>query len=84
MVLPNIKSAPPAIPFDTLVTGLPPATPTAALAVSSLAEEASVNHQESGSGFLKGGERDLRVTQGGEIGRGEVKDGKYILEVKYM
>ena len=30
----------------------------------------------SGSGFLKGGTRVLRVTQGGEIGRGEVKDEK--------
>ena len=51
-------------------------TPTAALAVSSLAEEASVNRLGSGSGFLKGGERVLRVTQDGEIGRGEVKDEK--------
>ena len=54
----------------------PSATPTAALAVSSLAEEASVNRLGSGSGFLKGGTRVLRVTQGGEIGRGEVKDEK--------
>ena len=44
--------------------------------MSSLAEEASVNRQESGSGFLKVGERVPRVTQGGEIGRGEVMDEK--------
>ena len=51
-------------------------TPTAALAVSSLAEEASVKRLGSGSGFLKEGTRVPRVTKGGEIGRGEVMDEK--------